>query len=779
MEQQRASISRTARRPATYWSVLLAMVLCLGALLAASPAGAASQRRVDFDHMRTGFPLTGAHAVAQCESCHVRGVFRGTPTQCASCHTPGSNIASTSKSSNHIPTTAQCSECHRSTTVWTGARFSHASAKPGECATCHDGKKAAGKSAGHITTMESCDTCHRTTKWSPASFNHSRVRPGSCASCHDGKQAKGKPNGHIMTTDSCDTCHRTNAWVPATGGLPANHKPVPAGATCATCHVGGSSAFMHPGVTTGCATCHNGATARKSASLFHDPAQVSGGNVCENCHRSTSSFFGTKLNHAFVNVGGCAMCHDGAHSPAKGTKDKDNHVMTGGASCDNCHRTTAWTPATFSGTPPPNHKPIPAGTTCATCHVGGASAFTHPRTTTGCASCHNGLTARTNSPTVFHTVPINTGMCENCHKDTTSFLGTKLNHAFVSTGTCSQCHDGNHPPAKGTKDKPNHIMTTASCDTCHSTSQWVPAMLAGATTPPAQHKPIPAGVLCTSCHVGNSTAFTHPNATSGCATCHNGLTARKSMTLFHTLPTNAGMCENCHKNTSSFAPALFSHAGVMKGQCALCHDGSHPPADGKKTTHMVTSEDCGNCHGSTVDWAQQVSFSHTGIAPGSCGVSCHNGTGPGSKPGQVKSGTHMQTTRDCYDCHRSTSKGGFLLPVTHSHTAIYYVAHSATINMNCRGCHKGTPPLETVPGLVRYSPPPTCLGCHAHTNDFKQESHPKIKDTTIRYLATDLHNCTGSCHVYTSSTCATPGCPTTNEAKRNRHHTVTDGKGIK
>ena len=32
----------------------------------------------DFDHAATGFPLTGGHATAACETCHVAGVFKGT-----------------------------------------------------------------------------------------------------------------------------------------------------------------------------------------------------------------------------------------------------------------------------------------------------------------------------------------------------------------------------------------------------------------------------------------------------------------------------------------------------------------------------------------------------------------------------------------------------------------------------------------------------------------------------------------------------------------------------
>jgi cytochrome c3-like protein len=41
---------------------------------------------VDFDHNRSNFPLTGAHAGVACERCHSSGQFAGLSTACASCH---------------------------------------------------------------------------------------------------------------------------------------------------------------------------------------------------------------------------------------------------------------------------------------------------------------------------------------------------------------------------------------------------------------------------------------------------------------------------------------------------------------------------------------------------------------------------------------------------------------------------------------------------------------------------------------------------------------------
>ena len=50
-----------------------------------------------FDHLTTGFELTGAHRLQPCESCHVDAVFKGTPRVCVTCHSPGSRIGATPK----------------------------------------------------------------------------------------------------------------------------------------------------------------------------------------------------------------------------------------------------------------------------------------------------------------------------------------------------------------------------------------------------------------------------------------------------------------------------------------------------------------------------------------------------------------------------------------------------------------------------------------------------------------------------------------------------------
>lgn len=140
--------------------------LLLGAL---SPLFAAKENTgsEQFDHLTTGFALDGAHAYTPCETCHIRGIFKGTPTQCEVCHVPGNRAETSVKPGNHIITNAPCSECHRSTVTWSGGRYSHAGTAPGSCPLCHDGNRAIGKFPGHIPTTASCDVCHRTTFFKP------------------------------------------------------------------------------------------------------------------------------------------------------------------------------------------------------------------------------------------------------------------------------------------------------------------------------------------------------------------------------------------------------------------------------------------------------------------------------------------------------------------------------------------------------------------------------------------------------------------------------------
>ncbi|MGA9340873.1 MAG: hypothetical protein WBV61_00890, partial [Rhodanobacteraceae bacterium] len=202
--------------------MLLVMTLCFAG------AGSAQQTVISkFDHAQTGFPLTGEHLITDCESCHVNGRFRGTPTACVACH---NGTQATGKSASHAPTSSSCEGCH-STGNWKVVRYDHSLAL-GPCIGCHNGSHATGQPTNHIQTTAPCDTCHKSTvTFYAANFDHSGVT-GNCASCHNGSKAVGKPSNHIATSAPCETCHTGfTVWSSAT--------------------------FSHVGITQPCATCHN------------------------------------------------------------------------------------------------------------------------------------------------------------------------------------------------------------------------------------------------------------------------------------------------------------------------------------------------------------------------------------------------------------------------------------------------------------------------------------------------------------------------------------------
>jgi hypothetical protein len=293
----------------------IGLLLILPLLVLANYASAQTTvpTTIKFDHIQTGFNLTGAHVLVPCEACHIQGVFKGTPRDCASCHMPGNRMGATSKPVRHLATIAPCDTCHR-TTGWVPAFFSHVNVAPGTCLTCHNGSLATSKPNGHILTTSSCDTCHRTTAWSPAGFNHIGVLPGTCETCHNGTKATGKPGNHVSTSESCDVCHHTTAWLPA--------------------------GYDHIGVVPGtCQTCHNGVTAKGVGGSPTTRYPSYSGHVptlswisCDSCHNSTTTFLGAKVHGTVViTPGTCTSCHY-----------RSSHEGSGTQSCDKCHSTSTW-----------------------------------------------------------------------------------------------------------------------------------------------------------------------------------------------------------------------------------------------------------------------------------------------------------------------------------------------------------------------------------------------------------------------------------------------------
>jgi hypothetical protein len=353
----------------------------------------------NFDH-NPFFALQGGHGGLECSACH-KGIYRGTPKDCSSCHLKDYNRTT---SPNHkaaaFPTT--CELCH-STYDWNGSNFDHnrtfalrGSHKGLVCSKCHKGGVYKGTprdcSTCHIKDYTntsnpnhqaagfplSCETCHNETTWKGAKFDHDKFfkllgshKGMDCSKCHAGGRYKGTPRDcatcHLKdynkTTNpnhksagfptSCDLCHNQSSWKGATFDhnkyfvLKGSHK----GLACSKCHPGG----RYRGTPKDCATCHI-QDYNKTTSPNH---KVSGfPTKCEICHNETTWKGATFDHRAFpINSGkhkglSCTDCHPklsqpkvftclSCHEHSKTKMDKKHKKISGyrylSSACYSCH----------------------------------------------------------------------------------------------------------------------------------------------------------------------------------------------------------------------------------------------------------------------------------------------------------------------------------------------------------------------------------------------------------------------------------------------------------
>lgn len=217
-----------------------------------APGVAAFDIGPDFNHDRTRFPLEYRHAAVPCESCHIDGVFEGTPIPCALCHSRSGRIKASAPSIKHIRVIGDCAACHRPSS-WTDVDQVDHTAVIGNCFSCHNNVVALGKHPGHIQSSNICEDCHITVIFSLAGFDHTGIT-GNCVSCHNGLRATGKHPGHMPTTNACEDCHTPVAWIPV---VKVDHASVIG--SCFSCHNGtiaGGKNAMHPPTSNDCQVCH-------------------------------------------------------------------------------------------------------------------------------------------------------------------------------------------------------------------------------------------------------------------------------------------------------------------------------------------------------------------------------------------------------------------------------------------------------------------------------------------------------------------------------------------
>jgi hypothetical protein len=191
------------------------------ALPAAGPSG--GDRGFRGGPMRSGIALGAVnHSVSHA----------GVTGNCASCH---NGVLAAGKSAAHIASNNTCQNCH-TTIAWLPARFDHQGVTA-KCVSCHNGVVALGKPTLHVQSNQDCSACHGTLTWSAVMFSHLGIN-AACQSCHNGITATGKQVQHVRTTLDCSSCHNTLNWTvvsaPAKPVVPKQPRPVtpiPRGAT--------------------------------------------------------------------------------------------------------------------------------------------------------------------------------------------------------------------------------------------------------------------------------------------------------------------------------------------------------------------------------------------------------------------------------------------------------------------------------------------------------------------------------------------------------------------
>lgn len=138
------------------------------------------------------FPLTGGHAIQDCNACHSNGTFAGTPTECFACH-EDDYLATTSPDhqANGFPT--DCSACHAIEPGWPAQNFDN-----------HDDLYFPIFSGKHKGEWNDCIECH-TVAGDFSQF--------SCIDCHEHNDANklakkhDEVGGYQYNSQACYQCH--------------------------------------------------------------------------------------------------------------------------------------------------------------------------------------------------------------------------------------------------------------------------------------------------------------------------------------------------------------------------------------------------------------------------------------------------------------------------------------------------------------------------------------------------------------------------------------------
>ena len=646
-------------------SIVRILGIVLALLLASMTAQAATS---SFDHYTTGFELVGLHRSVACESCHVGGVFKGTPKDCFSCHAAGSRLGATAKPTNHILSSNDCQTCHTPYGWKPVSKFNHINVL-GTCSSCHNNVQSVGKGPRHIPTTAECSTCHLVSlPWSAAHYDHAGIHD-NCARCHDNIHAPGKPLTHVPSAEACEVCHSPSNFVTFAG-----------------------TQMNHVGITNNCQSCHETGMQwyglnmvdrpTLAADPYHPTATSPGGADCANCHVGFNVGDFAKLvkpaNHIPVAQVPCANCHvltDMSIMASLSTIHRNTQSTT--TNCQQCHGSNAG----YFSLPainfqivgiPANH--MPTTLSCEVCHVGASSSMASLPVPDGAKFTHS-LMNHAGSTT-----------CAACHgPGVTTFVGVQ--NIIVMPGTSP----AGSPSA--------HIPVSTDCASCHQ-----------ATTPkgliaPNSSSSVPGSLFLTPAPTTNQI---HSGVTSGCQSCHEGGYAWMSMSQYPLVPgTVTGLKTTQYMGFQARPGAVPSTYTLLdaghptEGDCVTCHGSSFQYFSAlalpKGHIPVASTANCTDCHkGADFSVMPSIADIHA-YAPSkttNC-TQCHSGTSTKAGPFVGGGGTlsivgtpigHIPTTQSCEVCHAGSGSSFTSLPVQNGAKFSNSAMNHAGIT-TCNECH--------------------------------------------------------------------------------------------
>jgi hypothetical protein len=505
----------------------------------------------NFDHQKTGYNLTGKHALLSCEACHTNGRIKNQV------------VAKNQKLYPHqtyLGLQQHCADCHRDR---------HANSLGMSCEKCHtsDGWKPAAVFSHAVTKYPlsgkhetlACIQCHETLKTRDASHPllFSVKAYDDCTPCHN------SPHGQKFLKQTCRTCHSPAGWQTVSGfdhsntlfELTGKHKTV----TCEKCHAGMKTKTAEGKInfTTkpfkDCMPCHASPHAAsfstRACSSCHTPQQWSSGSEKNFDHNLTS--FPLRGKHGSLK---CAQCHGvgknqnfkNAFKLAKKAcsdchEDKHNgqFLQKYANDCSRCHTEDGYSPSTFTFDQHGNSRFV----------------LSNSHLTVLCKDCHLKRTVW-----VFHFPSLT---CESCHRD---------------------WHEGRF----------TEFMKEKNCDACHSSVSWKSVQFDHSRTSfplIGQH----ANAACSRCHVkdykgtGRECTDCHTDPHAGqftdkgkvdCARCHTPI-GRRALVFRHDLQSSFSLtgahskveCGACHRPEMRNGKFIVRYK-PLSSKCESCHQGT-------------------------------------------------------------------------------------------------------------------------------------------------------------------------------------------------------------